>query len=93
MFRKYSKETPARFRLFHATRPNKIASDRNICIKLEESAIPVEETVRSALRDARPRSAAIQNLLVPLSTASEVVPWQLGHIVSMSKKELETNSG
>jgi hydrogenase expression/formation protein HypE len=31
-----------------ATTLNEIAADRNICIKLEESAIPVEETVQSA---------------------------------------------
>ena len=31
-----------------ATTLNEIASDRNICIKLEESLIPVEETVQSA---------------------------------------------
>ena len=31
-----------------ATTLNEIASDRNICIKLEETRIPVEETVQSA---------------------------------------------
>ena len=31
-----------------ATTLNEIASDRNVCIKLEESLIPVEETVQSA---------------------------------------------
>jgi len=31
-----------------ATTLNEIASDRNICIKLEETVIPVEETVQSA---------------------------------------------
>jgi hydrogenase expression/formation protein HypE len=31
-----------------ATTLNEIASDRNICIKLEETAIPVQETVQSA---------------------------------------------
>ena len=31
-----------------ATTLNEIAADRNVCIKLEESAIPVEETVQSA---------------------------------------------
>jgi hydrogenase expression/formation protein HypE len=31
-----------------ATTLNEIASDRNICIKLEETLIPVQETVQSA---------------------------------------------
>jgi hydrogenase expression/formation protein HypE len=31
-----------------ATTLNEIASDRNVCIKLEENLIPVEETVQSA---------------------------------------------
>jgi hydrogenase expression/formation protein HypE len=31
-----------------ATTLNEVASDRNICIKLEETMIPVEETVQSA---------------------------------------------
>ena len=31
-----------------ATTLNEIAADRNVCIKLEESLIPVEETVQSA---------------------------------------------
>ena len=37
-----------------ATTLNEIAGDRNICIKLEETLIPVDETVAERLRDSWP---------------------------------------
>ena len=38
-----------------ATTLNEIASDRNVCIKLEETLIPVDETVQGACEILGPR--------------------------------------